>query len=705
MASLIPGYNYDIFISYRQNDNKYDGWVTEFVDNLNKELEATIKDKISVYFDTNPQDGILETHSVDQSLEDKLKCLIFIPIISRTYCDPKSFAWQHEFCVFNKLAKEDQFGRDIKLSSGNVASRILPVKIHDLDPDDNTLLENELGGVLRSIEFIYKSTGVNRPLRANEDNPQDNINKTYYRDQINKVANAVNEIIIAIKKYEQQDEVRSKGEATAKSVLTKNRKVKIIITSFLVLTIIVLGFFFIPKLFKSSEILDKSIAVLPFENLSNDPEQDYFSDGMVEAILDRLFKVGDLEVISSTSTKRYKNSKLPLKEIAKELDVSSILEGSVQKIGNNVRIIVQLINTTTDAHIWSESYDRNLTDVFSIQSEVAQSIARELHAVITPEVKQIIEKAPTSNMAANDAYMKGKYFYEQNLGGDVTEKALFWFKESIRFDSTFSLPWTYLSMCYWRKSNSAAAPEYQQAKWAAERALELDPNSATAIINIAEILDNEYNFEGAEEKIKLALKIEPDNPYVLRNAGRFYTILGKGDESIAFCKRALQYDPINPTALGYLAKAYFYDGRFKDAWTSLTKYFQLEYKSESMIYLYYQLLLEEGSIERIVNEPSFHDNENARNIALAAVYFKLCQKNEAEKLCNELIVKNIPNCNYWIAFTHAYGEDSEEVCKRLEKAWEAKEIRLTYLGVDPAFKKFRDEPRVRKLLEKMKSPI
>jgi hypothetical protein len=110
MASIIPGYYYDIFISYRQNDNKYDGWVTEFVDNLNKELEANIKDKISVYFDINPHDGLLETHSVDLSLEDKLKCLVFIPIISRTYCDPKSFAWEHEFKAFVEQTSQDQFG-------------------------------------------------------------------------------------------------------------------------------------------------------------------------------------------------------------------------------------------------------------------------------------------------------------------------------------------------------------------------------------------------------------------------------------------------------------------------------------------------------------------------------------------------------------------------------------------------------------------
>src|SRR5512140_1366880 len=199
MASLIPGFEYDIFISYRQKDNKGDRWVSEFVEDLKIELESTFKEEIGVYFDINPHDGLLETHDVDGSLKEKLKCLILIPVISQTYCDPKSFAWEHEFAAFNKMAKEDQFGRDIRLAGGNVASRILPVKIHDLDTEDKTLLENELGGVLRSIEFICKSAGVNRPLKPS-DNPDKNLNKTYYRDQINKVANAVKEIISALKK-------------------------------------------------------------------------------------------------------------------------------------------------------------------------------------------------------------------------------------------------------------------------------------------------------------------------------------------------------------------------------------------------------------------------------------------------------------------------------------------------------------------------
>src|SRR5450759_534252 len=247
MASLIPGYEYDIFISYRQKDNKYDGWVTEFVDNLKKELEATFKEEVSVYFDINPCNGLLETHDVDASLKGKLKCLVFIPIISQTYCDSKSFAWQHEFVAFNQMAKEDQFGRDIRLTGGNVASRILPIKINDLEPQDKTLLENEVGGVLRSIDFIYKASGVNRPLRAYEDHPQDNLNKTYYRDQINKVANASKEIVTAIKKHNQQDGEVPKEVVKEKPDPQKTLKPKIIIVSAIMLALLVLGYFIIHK--------------------------------------------------------------------------------------------------------------------------------------------------------------------------------------------------------------------------------------------------------------------------------------------------------------------------------------------------------------------------------------------------------------------------------------------------------------------------
>lgn len=224
MPSLIQGYEYDIFISYRQKDNKYDGWVTEFVDNLKKELEATFKDDVSIYFDTNPHDGLLETHNVNKSLEGKLKSLILIPIISQTYCDPKSFAWQHEFLAFIKFASEDKFGRTVKLASGNIAERILPVRIHDLDPEDVQVYETATQTVLRPVDFIYRLPGVNRQLRAKDDEQIKNANQILYRDQVNKVAHAIKDIINGLKNFEKPQQVRT-GTAEAPKSQPKLKKV------------------------------------------------------------------------------------------------------------------------------------------------------------------------------------------------------------------------------------------------------------------------------------------------------------------------------------------------------------------------------------------------------------------------------------------------------------------------------------------------
>jgi hypothetical protein len=208
MSSLISGYEYDIFISYRHRDNlpshgyggqaNIDGWVTQFVNDLRGELKSTFKDDVSIYFDENPTDGLQETHDVDDSLRDKIKCLVFIPIVSRTYCDIHSFAWKNEFLAFRDFASSDPFGLKIKLPNGNVGNRILPIRIHDLDQDDIKLFEKEIGGTMRPLDFIFRSAGVNRPL-AHEDERKENQNHTLYRDQINKVAMSVREIITALK--------------------------------------------------------------------------------------------------------------------------------------------------------------------------------------------------------------------------------------------------------------------------------------------------------------------------------------------------------------------------------------------------------------------------------------------------------------------------------------------------------------------------
>jgi TolB-like protein/Tfp pilus assembly protein PilF len=470
MSSIIEGYSYDIFVSYRQKDNKHDGWVTEFVNELKGELEATFKEDISIYFDENPHDGLLETHSVEKSLEGKLKCLIFIPIISQTYCDTKSFAWQHEFCAFNKLSKEDQFGRDIRLTSGNVASRILSVKIHDLDPEDKELLENETGGVLRSIEFIYKSAGINRPLRANEDHPQGNLNKTYYRDQINKVANAIKEIITAIKKHNQPEGKVPKEVVKAKPKSQKNLKTKIIIASFFVIALMVLGYFFIPKLSKSSKPVEKSIAVLPFINDSPDQENTYFINGIMEEVLNNLQKIKDFRVLSRISTEQFRGTPIPtIPEIARKLNVNYIVEGSGQKYGNKFVLRVQLIAADNEKHLWGKSYEKEIqttSDQISIQSEIAQAIATELKATITPEEKQLIEKIPTTNLTAYDFYQRGKEEYSKysldNTNSKALGKAEDLYHTALKYDSTFALAYLGLAVVY---TDKHYAEEYYSTKF------------------------------------------------------------------------------------------------------------------------------------------------------------------------------------------------------------------------------------------------
>jgi TolB-like protein/Tfp pilus assembly protein PilF len=538
MASLFPGYEYDIFISYRQKDNKYDGWVTDFVDHLKRELEATFKEEISVYFDINPHDGLLEIHEVNASLREKLKCLVFIPIISQTYCDIKSFAWQHEFCAFNQMLKEDPLGRDIRLAGGNVASRILPIKIHDLDPEDKTLLENELGGALRCIEFIFRSAGVNRPLNPS-DNPDKNLNKTFYRDQINKVANAVKEIITAIKKHNRQDrDVRIKVVKIKPVEDTKSLKPGILIGSLLMLALIVLAYFFFSNRSESSNPVEKSIAVLPFKNDSPDEEDTYFINSIMEEVLNNLQTIKDLRVVSRNSVDQYKDpEKASTTEIAKKLDVNYIVIGSGQKNGSTIRVRVKLIEAKNARQMWADSYDKEINetqDIFSIQSQIAEAIASKLKAIVTTEVKQIIEKIPTADLNAYELYQRGKEEYWKYRADNANTKALEnaenSFHKSLKYDSTFAKSYAGLAMVYKDKHQfeiqSSHCKEFLDSVLIlANRALFLDVQLAEAYVSKGFYYLASGNSEQALKQFDAALRYNPNDWMAYQYKGYLYLFL------------------------------------------------------------------------------------------------------------------------------------------------------------------------------------
>ncbi len=606
MPSLIPGFEYDIFISYRQKDNKHDGWVSEFVDNLKGELEATFKEDISIYFDENPSDGLLETYSVDKSLEGKLRCLIFIPIISRTYCDPKSFAWQHEFCAFNKISKEDRFGRDIKLSSGNVTSRILPIKIHDLDPEDKELLENELEGVLRGIEFIYKESGVNRPLMANEDHPDNNLNKTFYRNQINKVANAVKEIITTLKKQSQYPEEVLKRDFEAKPAHQMNLKTKIIAGTLILTVIIIVGYFIIPGLFKPDGKIEKSIAVLPFRNDSPNDSNTYFINGIMEEVLNNLQKIKDIRVISRTSSEKYRNTTKSIPEIAKELGVNYIVEGSGQKYGSTFSLRVQLIKAVKENHLWADSYEQeiiNVGDICSIQKQIAQEIAKGLEAVVTPQEEDLISQKPTNNTLAYDYYLKGRQYYA-DLRYDL---AIDQYSKAIELDPEFALALLARSSMYSRIYFTRGTEYNYSVVWKdfdilantdLEKAVKISSNLPEVKYGQAEQL---YRFERKYDKaLELLNDIEtqmPNNPSFFGLRSAILRREGKWEESLDDGHKKLLLDPLDAGGYIEIAHSYMLMRKYPEALEYYDKSLLLDQNPENIFNKYFTILLWKGDIK------------------------------------------------------------------------------------------------------------
>ncbi len=766
MSCLIEGYNYDIFISYRQKDNKHDGWVTEFVDNLKGELESTFKEEIRVYFDINPHDGLLETHDVDESLKDKLKCLIFIPIISRTYCDPKSFAWEHEFKVFVKQASRDPFGLKVKLPNGNVSNRVLPIRIHDLDITDIKECESVLGGLLRGVDFIYKSPGVNRPLRAVEDHPQDNHNKTYYRDQINKVANAVKEIINAIGNNEQKSEEFSQKIVEPLSFLRKSNKKKIITGVLILIVLIILGFLFFHNSFKPQEIIDKSIAVMPFKSLSDDPDKQYLADGVMEAILLHLAKIEDLRVMPRTSVEQYRKTEKTLNEIGKELDVTYLLEGSFQMYGDKARLIVRLIMAGKEGYVWADEYVREWKDIFAVQSEVAQSIARELKAAITPEEKLLIEKTPKINLTAYDFYQRGieeltKYeIYTRNKA--TLQKAEDLFHKAIKYDSTFAQAYTALARVYWSGhywSDYLSENFMDSLLTFTDKALSIDNQLSEAYILRGNYYYARDMIEKAYKEYDIALKYNPNDyrayiqrayisftlknyvagfdnaykaitrykggmlPQYLRYIAQFYLDVGFTDKATFYYKEAYDLDGDSAAYFKTIANIKWVNEDFIEArkWKRRSLVNDSVPDPDDLVRFNIEGLDQEAYLLaiRLVKQTKDSGLQTLNNFhRIGYTFFKSGLRKEADYYFKEQIKYGEESINlgrvyatskaaqYDLAATYAFLGDKEKAYQNLNEFSKLNFFPkwwITLIKYDPLFDNIKSEERFKKILENMEA--
>jgi Predicted integral membrane protein len=637
MKSIVDGYEYDVFISYRHKDNKGDHWVTEFVNALRTELEATLKDDVSIYFDSNANDGLLENHHVDKSLEGKLKCLIFIPIISQTYCDPKSFAWQHEFVAFNKLAKEDSFGRDVRLNNGNVASRILPIKIHDLDTEDKTTIENEIGGVLRAIDFIYKEPGVNRPLKLT-DKKDDNQNHTDYRNQINKTANAIKEIINGLKApvREQNGKVPSIS-SSANSNVSGSRK-KWLVPSIGAMLVIVAIYFLIPIVSSSfSKPIDKSIAVLPFENLSGEDDA-YFAIGVTEDILTQISKIGDLRVLSRFTLKDYDTKGKTVQQIGQELGVGYLLTGSIRKIGDQLRITCELVQVNPEEQTWAENFDKRMEDVFAIQSNVAQQVAKSLKAKLTDQEKELIVKSPTENLEAYNIYLQALSLYDNN-NTDDNEKAIKLYNKALVLDPKFTQAYTAMIRAYNRSISNYGFRQrsfYDSTFLMAQNAIAMDPQSADAIYTLSYQYLVKRELAKAIDLATKAIELNPNHAGATNGLGLLRRNNGEIDEAV---KLFLKFKKLEPLKVN----VYLYNLG--------TCYQFLEMYPEAL--KEYETLLEFGKAENITLDQ------------MARIYSWSGQKEKALETIERLLKLDRNSQNLNRAVTHAfYGKMDERITKK-----------------------------------------
>ncbi|HEY5919026.1 MAG TPA: tetratricopeptide repeat protein [Chryseolinea sp.] len=590
MPSLIPGFEYDIFISYRQNDNR-SGWVTEFVKNLQEELSATIKDPVSIYFDSNPHDGLHENHDVDESLRQKLRSVILISIISQTYSDTRSFAWKHEFLAFKGLAHNDRLGLKIKVANGNVSSRILPVCIHEIDPSDKQLIESELGGVLRGIEFIYRSQGISRPLKASEEDAKANLNHTYYHDQIAKVARAVKELLTVAQNPDAHPTVTQRSGKTPNVPSVSRKKISITAAIVGLLGLLSFAYYYFGGFGQAvSKESDRSIAVLPFENMTKDPEQEYFSNGIAEDILNHLNRISELKVKSRTSTLRYKDTKKSIVEIGEELGVASVLEGSVRRVGNKVRVSVQLIDAKSDTHLWSETYDRELKDILAIQSEIAIEIAKAMRARLTTDEKKNIESEVDYDVTAYDFFLKAREtLYKSNIEKQDYEKALILVNRALKMDPKSARALSLKARIWLAMSTFGVSQKtwYDSAMHFSSLAMSVDPSLAESYVVQGAIHRLLGNRTAARSFYEKAYQLSPNDPLAGFRYGRM--LLNDNDARGAdLMLKAIfdQYSAHEPEYYQDLSESYFEAGDLDAAEKLLKKAKNI---SPESIFPYYQL--------------------------------------------------------------------------------------------------------------------
>jgi TolB-like protein/Tfp pilus assembly protein PilF len=460
----------------------------------------------------------------------------------------------------------------------------------------------------------------------------------------------------------------------------------------------------------ATAIPTKSIAVLPFDNLSRDPDNAFFAEGVQDEILTRLAKVADLKVIARTSTQKFKSVPANLPDIARQLGVAHLLEGSVQKAGDQVRVNVQLINALSETHLWAETYDRKLTDIFAVESEIAKTIADRLQAQLTGSEKTAMARKPTVDPEAYEFYMKGRHFWNRRTEAGI-RKAMELFQQAIAKDPSYALAYAGLADCESvmpNYSDDPPKPHIDRGIVAARRALELDNTLAEAHTALGNGLVSDLQFAGAEAAFKRAFELNPNYASGHQWYGETLQSLGRFGEAIAELRKARELDPLSLIINAIFAGTLYSAGKYDEALQQAQRAIDLDPNFGVSYWVRAQIFESKGDFEAAIadykksGEATPSDQSRA---VIACAYARSGKVGEARKILDAMVSDSQRRfvSSYWLAVVQAVLGNGDEAIRLLEKAFDERSIPIGGGGVggpkiDNRFDSLRADPRFQKLL-------
>jgi TolB-like protein/Tfp pilus assembly protein PilF len=451
-----------------------------------------------------------------------------------------------------------------------------------------------------------------------------------------------------------------------------------------------------------------ALAVLPLDSLSGDPAQEYFADGMTEALIGNLARIRALRVVSRTSVMRFKGDRRSLPEIARALNVDAIVEGSVQRTGDRVRVSVQLVHAATDTHLWAREYERDLTDILRLQGEVARAVAEEIRVQITAEERARLGSAGAVDPAAYQEYLLGQHYLWRLNEEDLT-RAIDYFERATRLDAGYAAAYAGLSHAWWWRGVWGAKTPTQvksASRAAALRALQLDPQLAEAHVSAGRIkFSYDWDWAGAEKSFGRALELDPNSLDAHFFEGMLFMALGRFSEAIAHIEQAEELDPLSSTVQSAFGRILYRAHRFDEAIVHLNQAIELEPQSAGSYQRLADVLEEMGRYADAIALHEKRDRMLGASVGvspeIARIYARMGKPGEARRILNLNRTTSPPR--FVTATTYAALGARDEAFRLLFQMTEARDV-LNYVKTDPRLDTLHSDPRWEILLRRMNLP-